>query len=92
MTPLKFVSVGFDHIICINRIVAIISPTTACGRRYLKRAKDNDAYVDCCLGKSIKSLLLLDDGRVVGSHISSKTLCSRFNGEKPTEGSEDEGD
>lgn len=78
MTQLIFAHVGMDHVICANRVLAIIAPQTKCGQRYSKTAKENGRYIDATVGRTIKSLLLLDDGSVMVSAIKPKTLLKRF--------------
>lgn len=79
-TDLKFVHVGMGNIVCANRVLCIIRPGTECAKRMLKSAKQSGAYIDACLARPMKSLLLLDDGGVIGSAITTKTLMKRFNG------------
>ena len=50
-----------------------------CGRRYSRNAKEASRYIDATMGKGLKSLLLLDDGSVMGSLITTKTLLKRLN-------------
>lgn len=50
-----------------------------CGRRYSRNAKEAGRYIDATMGKGLKSLLLLDDGSVMGSLITTKTLLKRLN-------------
>lgn len=78
-TELKFIHAGMGNMVCASRIVAMIKPTTTCGKRYLKTAKEKNTYIDCCLGRPLKTLLLLEDGRVMGSAITAKTLARRCN-------------
>lgn len=79
MSPLKFIHVGMGNIACANRIISIIKPDTACGKRYMKNAKTNGSYIDATLNRTVKSLVLLDDGSVMGSAISTMTLLKRLN-------------
>lgn len=80
MTELKFVHVGMGNIANAGRIVAMIRPGSQCGKRILKTAKNNGLYIDACLGRPMKTLVLMDDGGVIGSAITPKTLMKRCNG------------
>lgn len=77
-TPLSFVSVGFDHAVCANRVVAVLQSQTAPARRRLKLAKEGEHYLDMTLGRALKCLLLLDDGCIVGCAVSSRTMTARL--------------
>lgn len=79
-TELKFVHVGMGNIANASRIVAMIRPGSKCGARILKSAKNTGGYIDACLGRPMKTLILMDDGGVIGSAITPKTLMKRCNG------------
>lgn len=80
MTQLRFAHVGMDHVVCANRVLAIVTPQTKSSQRYTKTAKESGRYIDATVGRTIKSLLLFDDGSVLASAIKPKTLLKRFMG------------
>lgn len=80
MTELKFTHVGMGNVVCASKIVAMIRPATQCGKRYLKTAKTNGTYIDACLGRPMKTLILMETGEVIGSAIKPRTLMKRCNG------------
>lgn len=67
------------NVLCANKIVAMIRPATQCGKRYLKSAKANGTYIDACLARPMKTLILMEDGQIVGSAIKARTLLKRCN-------------
>lgn len=75
----RFVHVGMGHLVQAGRVLSVIKPSGTCGRRYSRNAKESGKYIDATVGKSLKSLLLLDDGSVMGSMITTKTLLKRLN-------------
>lgn len=79
MTPLKFISVGIGHIICANRVTAAIRHDTACGQRIVEQAKKNNKLINANVGRKIRSLILIDDGSVIVSCVSLRTLLRRLN-------------
>lgn len=80
MTELKFAHIGMGNIVCASKIIAMIRPNTQCGKRYLKNAKTDGTFIDACLSRPLKTLILMEDGRVIGSAITAKTLMKRCNG------------
>lgn len=88
----RFVHVGLGHIVQANRVLAVIKPSGQCGRRYSRNAKEAGKYIDCTVGKGLKSLLLLDDGSVMGSLITTKTLLRRLNAVEQSDDIPDEED
>lgn len=53
-------------------------PHSAAGKRRIKIAKDHDAYIDMTYGRSLKCLLMMDDGQVVGCGLTTKTMLARL--------------
>lgn len=79
MPELKFINVGNGCFVCANRVTSMILPYNTGGRRFLKRAKDTDTFIDTTSNKPLRTLLLMDDGSVLGSSISGKALARRCN-------------
>lgn len=77
-----FVHVGYGNLVNADKVTAIVRPNTQSGKRYLKNAKTKKTYIDAALGRALRALLILDDGGVMGSAISLRTLLKRFNGDE----------
>ena len=75
-----FVHVGYGNLVNADRVMAIVRPNTQNGKRYLKNAKTKKTYIDAALGRSLRALIILDDGGIMGSAISLRTLHRRFSG------------
>lgn len=58
----NYISVGFGNALCSSRILAVLVPNAAATKRRMKRAKEEDTFLDLSFGRSIKSVLLLDTG------------------------------
>lgn len=80
-TELRFAHIGMGNVVCANRIIALVLPRTTRAKQMLKTAKEKNYYIDCCLGRQLRSLILLEDNLVMGSAINPKTLMRRLNGE-----------
>lgn len=76
----RFVHVGMGHLVQAGRVQAVIKPHSNCGRRYSRSAKESGRFIDTTMGKGLKAQILLDDGSVMGSMITTKTLLKRLNG------------
>jgi len=70
--------VGFGNVIAANRIEVILVPTSANARRLTKAAKENKVYFDLTSGRTTKSLVLLDDGKVLGCALTPRTIAERI--------------
>lgn len=78
-TELKFIHIGMGNMVCANRVIAMIRPDSQAGRRYLDEAKKKKKYIDARFGHALKTILILEDGSVMGSAITAKTLVKRAN-------------
>ena len=78
----EFLHVGFDAFINVAKI-RLIAPIDADKlRREMKRreiGKGSVLFWNTAAGKETKSVILLDDGMLVASGVSSETLVKRFN-------------
>lgn len=79
IAPLRFVSLGHGHIACANNIWAVVRNNTAQNRRLLAAAKAESRFMDWTAHRPIKSLVLLDNGLVIGSSFSVAAIFGRLN-------------
>lgn len=78
ISQLRFVALGFDHVICANRIWAVVPPNRAQSRRIIQNAKADNTYMDWTCAKKMKAIVLLDNGYVIGSPFSVATIHGRL--------------
>ena len=69
--------------VCANRVAMLLNPQTANARRLVKAAKEGKrpCFVDMSFGRATKSLMLMDDGTVIGCALTYRTLTARLNAE-----------
>lgn len=67
-------------------------PGSASAKRLTKTTKELKQYYDLTSGRSTKSLLLMDDGKLVGCALTPRTIAMRihFTGEDIDEGEKDD--
>ena len=67
-------------------------PGSASAKRLTKAAKERQLFFDFTSGRSTKSLLLLDDGKLVGCAITPRTIALRIHskGDDIDEGEKDD--
>lgn len=89
--PIRFVSTGHGNGVNADEVSLVLTPDSAPNKRLLKAAKKRSGgYVDVSCGRGVKSLLILQDGRVVGCSLTTETMIRRLNDldapkEKPEE-------
>lgn len=75
--------VGFENYIPVSRITGILSYTSSRLKQEVSERKKNPSnqlpIFDCTKGKSIKSVVVLDDGTYVLSAVHTDTLAKRLN-------------
>ena len=74
----QFAHIGMNHVIQTNRVLCVMKPNTKTAKKFIERAKERGMFVDATLGRSYRSILLLDEGTIVASCIKPLTLMKRF--------------
>lgn len=67
-------NVGNGSYVKIDEIQVIAPPESAPLKRYVSDAKDKDTCIDLTYGKKTKSIIVLKNGMVVLSPVTSGTL------------------
>lgn len=75
------VHIGFGNMVAAERVVAIISPSSAPVRRMREEARAAGLLVDATHGRKTRSLLVMDSKHVVISAIQPETISARFEGD-----------
>ena len=75
---MKLISIGFGNMIVRSRLVAIISPLSAPGKRTIQEARERGVLLDGTFGRKTRSILILDDGHIVLSAVQPDTIAQRF--------------
>lgn len=80
MKGYKFISIAHGNVIAVHRILVIMTYGSACSTRIAKAARETNTFIDARGNEKLRSLILFDDGRVVGSSLTTKSLLRRVNG------------
>lgn len=77
-TPLRFVSLGFGYVIQANNIWAVFKRRAKQSDRMVREAKEQSRFLNCANGREIKSLILLDNGMLIGCAFNVITVYNRL--------------
>lgn len=77
-SPLRFVSIGHGHVLCANKIYAVIRHNTAQGRRIMNAAKEQNKFFNFSCGKGIGCIIIMDDGTVIATTFSVQAIHGRL--------------
>ena len=75
---MKFINVGFDNMVAVERIVALASPEAAPIKRLVQNAKDDGRAIDVTCGRRTRSVIVTDSEHVILSAIQTETLAGRL--------------
>ena len=77
----KLLNVGFGNSIVSERVVAIVTPSSAPMKRLKDEARDAGRLVDATQGRRTRSIIITDSNHIILSAIQAETISSRFNGD-----------
>ena len=72
------VHIGFDNIIAMNRVLAMLSPNQQPTKRLAQEAKNKGMLIDATHARKAKATVILDTGHVVLAAVSPETIAKRL--------------
>lgn len=75
---LKPIHIGFDNIIFMNRVIAMLSPKQQPIKRLMQEAKNSGKLIDATHARKAKSVIILDTGHIVVAAISAEAIVRRL--------------
>ena len=82
------IHIGFGNIVNTAKIIAIVSPDSAPVKRMVQSAKEKGTAIDATQGRKTKSVLVMENNRIVLSALLPETIAGRARAESG--GNEDE--
>ncbi len=82
------IHIGFGNIVNTAKIIAIVSPDSAPVKRMVQSAKEQGTVIDATQGRKTKSVLVMENSRVVLSALLPETIAGRVQSMMPAEDSE----
>ena len=74
----ELVHVGFGNMVAMNRVVAIVPPTSAPIKRLVQDGKNSNLIIDMTSGRRTRSVLLTDSGHLILAAVSAETVTGRL--------------
>lgn len=78
MMDIKLLNIGFGNTVVANRIVAIVSPSSAPMKRLKEDAKLNHKLIDATMGRRTRSIIITDSDHVILSGVQAETIAQRL--------------
>ena len=89
MAVMKLKQVGFGNIVNAGKIIAIVSPDSAPVRRLVSQAKSDGRTIDATQGRKTKSVIVMENDRIVLSALLPETIRGRAVAESEPEQDEE---
>ena len=75
----QLINIGFGNAVASNRVVAIVSPSSASGKRIREEARDTRMLIDATHGRKTRSIVIMDSNHIILSGMQPETLINRMN-------------
>lgn len=75
----KLINIGYGNVIHTEKVLAVVSPDSAPGKRLVQTARDEGRSIDATQGRKTKGLVVMEGGYVVLSALLPETIAGRFN-------------
>ena len=82
MSTLKFINIGFGNTVNAGKIIAIVNPDSAPIKRMVTKARGDGRTVDATQGRKTKSVLIMENDRIILSALLPETIRGRAQGIK----------
>ena len=76
----KLINIGYGNVVHTDKVLAVVSPDSAPGKRLVQAARDEGRSIDATQGRKTKGLIIMDNGYLVLSALLPETIAGRFNG------------
>ena len=72
------INIGFGNAVVAERVVAVITPSSASGKRIRDEAKENNYLIDATHGRKTRAILIIDSNHVILSAMQPETISNRL--------------
>jgi len=74
----EFLHIGFGNVLAVNRVIAVVSPSSAPMKRLVQESKAKGICIDMTSGRRTKAVLVMDSGHIVLAAITPETIAGRL--------------
>ena len=77
----SFINVGFGNMIAVHKIIAMVTPDSAPTKRNIQEAKEEGTIIDATHGRKTRTVIYMENGRIVLSALQPETIVNRLQGQ-----------
>lgn len=78
----QFMNIGFDNMVSISRVIAVVSPESAPIKRLVQEAREAGHVIDVTHGRKTRAVVFTDSPYLLLSAIQPETLIGRLDSDK----------
>lgn len=82
------INIGFGNAVSAERVIAVITPQSASGKRIREEAKDGNMLIDATHGRKTRAIIIMDSNHIVLTAMQPETISGRFNDDDAEESGE----
>ncbi|OHD66823.1 MAG: hypothetical protein A2176_12170 [Spirochaetes bacterium RBG_13_51_14] len=72
------INIGFGNAVVAERVVVVITPASASGKRLREEAKENNLLIDATHGRKTRAIIIMDSNHVILSAMQPETIANRL--------------
>lgn len=74
----SLINIGFGNAVVAERVIAVITPASASGKRLREEARDANRLIDATHGRKTRAIIIMDSSHVVLSAMQPETISNRL--------------
>ena len=75
---MSLINIGFGNAVIAERVIAVITPVSASGKRIREEAKENSLLIDATHGRKTRAIIIMDSNHVILSAMQPETISNRL--------------
>jgi regulator of extracellular matrix RemA (YlzA/DUF370 family) len=84
MNDIELVHIGFNNVIAMNRVIAIVSPNSAPTKRTILEGRNKGNLIDMTNGRRTKAVIITDSGHIILAALAPETIAGRLQATRET--------
>jgi regulator of extracellular matrix RemA (YlzA/DUF370 family) len=73
----RLLNIGFGNSVVMDRIIAIVNPSSAPMKRLKEEAKESKMLIDATQGRRTRSIIVTDSNHIILSAVQAETIAQR---------------
>ena len=74
----SLINIGFGNAVAALRVIAVITPASASGKRLREEARDTNVLIDATHGRKTRAIIIMDSNHIVLSAMQPETISNRL--------------